>query len=276
MRAITSPLVSAVRRGFVGEVDALSALIKQLFGNGEQGAFYLPQPVVNGQQVLFQDAAGTIPVTADGDPVGLMRDISGNGKYATQTSSAARPVYRTDGILHWLESDGVDDHMSLPASLVEVDASQLMVLGVSMTINNGNPYLLGTSPLDQGLELLFFGSTARPRPAVVTQGDLVVASSDEALEDGELEVLRQQWDRSAGVMTLAQNGVQTVNTSGAAEDDLLSPGIDYQLFSADSGNPARCFKGRLTALCIVSGVVSAEDISELEMYVAQASGVTLP
>ncbi len=78
----------------MGEVDALSALIKQLFGNGEQGAFYLPQPVVNGQQVLFQDAAGTIPVTTDGDPVGLMKDLSGSGKDASQPSSASRPIFQ--------------------------------------------------------------------------------------------------------------------------------------------------------------------------------------
>lgn len=42
-----------------------------LFANGEQGAFYLPEP-----QNLYQDSAGTTPVTADGDPVGLMLDKS--------------------------------------------------------------------------------------------------------------------------------------------------------------------------------------------------------
>ncbi len=60
----------------MGEVDALSALIKQLFGNGEQGAFYLPQPVVNGQQVLFQDADGTTAAGAQGAQEGLRLDVS--------------------------------------------------------------------------------------------------------------------------------------------------------------------------------------------------------
>ena len=34
------------------------------------------------------------------------------GKHARQTLAAARPTYRTDGILHWLEFDGVDDALA--------------------------------------------------------------------------------------------------------------------------------------------------------------------
>lgn len=43
-----------------------------LFANGEQGAWYDPSDL----STLFKDAAGTIPVTASGDPVGLMLDKS--------------------------------------------------------------------------------------------------------------------------------------------------------------------------------------------------------
>lgn len=43
-----------------------------LFANGEQGAWYDPSDL----STLFQDAAGTTPVTADGDPVGLLLDKS--------------------------------------------------------------------------------------------------------------------------------------------------------------------------------------------------------
>lgn len=85
----------------------------QLFSEGQQGAWYDPSDLAT----LFQDAAGTIPVTSDGDPVGYVRDLSGNGNHATQSVSASRPIYRTDGTLHWLEFDGVDDALVTSQSL---------------------------------------------------------------------------------------------------------------------------------------------------------------
>jgi hypothetical protein len=73
-----------------------------LFPVGTIGAWYDPSDLTT----LFQDSAGTIPVTADGDPVGLMQDKSGNGYNATQTVSGSRPIYRTNGTLSWLEGNG--------------------------------------------------------------------------------------------------------------------------------------------------------------------------
>jgi len=66
---------------------------------------------------LFQDAAGTTPVTSDGDPVRLVLDKSGNGNNLTAPSDAARPVYKTDGTYHWLEFDGVDDELATSGPL---------------------------------------------------------------------------------------------------------------------------------------------------------------
>ena len=41
---------------------------------------------------MFQDAAGTIPVTAVEQPVGKMLDKSGNNWHATQSITASRPT----------------------------------------------------------------------------------------------------------------------------------------------------------------------------------------
>jgi hypothetical protein len=59
-----------------------------LFAAGEQGVWYDPSDM----STLFQDSAGTTPVTAVEQPVGRMLDKSGRGNHATQAADAARPV----------------------------------------------------------------------------------------------------------------------------------------------------------------------------------------
>ena len=59
-----------------------------LFAGGEQGAWYDPSDM----STLWQDSAGTTPVTASGQPVGLMLDKSGRGNHATQATAASRPT----------------------------------------------------------------------------------------------------------------------------------------------------------------------------------------
>jgi hypothetical protein len=60
-----------------------------LFAAGEQGAWYDPSDLTT----LFQDTAGTTPVTAPGNTVALINDKSGNGNHATQSILASRPTY---------------------------------------------------------------------------------------------------------------------------------------------------------------------------------------
>lgn len=70
-------------------------IIRQIFSHQEQGFAYDP----NDLTTLYQDAAGTIPVTAAGQPVGLMKDKSGRNNHAYQTVSASRPILKQTPIL---------------------------------------------------------------------------------------------------------------------------------------------------------------------------------
>ena len=63
-----------------------------LFTGGKQGVWYDPSDL----STLFQDVAGTVPVTTNDNPVGKILDKSGNNNHATQTVSAARPLYKTE------------------------------------------------------------------------------------------------------------------------------------------------------------------------------------
>ena len=69
---LTVPLTSIAKA--VGDVlrPTFNQLIKSLFANGEQGFAYDP----NDLSTMFQDAAGIVPVTGVGQPVGLVLDKS--------------------------------------------------------------------------------------------------------------------------------------------------------------------------------------------------------
>lgn len=68
--------------------NSLAAIIAALFGAGEQGAIWLPEP-----KYLYQDRAGTTPVTAPGQSVGRRMDVSGRSNYLVAINDAARGVY---------------------------------------------------------------------------------------------------------------------------------------------------------------------------------------
>ena len=67
----------------------LAQRIAYMFANSEQGAWYDPSDM----STMFQDSAGTTPVTAVEQPVGRMLDKSGRGNHATQATTTKRPVY---------------------------------------------------------------------------------------------------------------------------------------------------------------------------------------
>lgn len=105
-RSVGRPVSRSV---LAGQSTNLTQLIKALFANQEQGFAYDP----NDLTTLYQDAAGTIPVTSAGQTVGLMRDKSGRGNHAFQTISASRPILQRNATTgaYYLVFDGVDDFL---------------------------------------------------------------------------------------------------------------------------------------------------------------------
>lgn len=78
----------------------LAAYVRSLFAAGEQGVWYDPSDM----STLYQDSAGTTPVTAVGQPVGLMLDKS---RGLTTGSPLTTPNF-TDSA--WVKSAAVTSH----------------------------------------------------------------------------------------------------------------------------------------------------------------------
>ena len=104
--------------------------ITKLFANGEQGFFYDPSDL----STMFQDAAGTIPVTAAGQPIGLIRDKSGRNNHAYSTTSSRRPIFEQKPILG--ANFVTDSTLAEPSKWNTGVASGVSVSGNKLIFNN--------------------------------------------------------------------------------------------------------------------------------------------
>ena len=259
MSAITSAIKQSIRtsiRSSLGStVDELRALITSLFGNGEQGAFYIPQPVVNGAQALFQGSAGTVPVTSDGDPVGRELDQSGNGNHATQSVSGSRPVF--PGLVY----DGIDDFMSF--NNVELNGAMMIAAAVNYNASPGISMFLGSASVENKIGTTkgnWFARVAGSATALVGP----------AITTGTPQIVTIVRDAS-NIVTMRVNGVFVASNTQEGQGD-FNQTAGSNISSSPQAQPVR---GKLNGLIIVAGVVSLSNIEAVESYLAEQAGVTL-
>lgn len=134
----------------LGAGGSSDASISTLFANGEKGAWYDPSDFVT----MFQDSAGTIPVTDFNQPVGKILDKSGNGFHLTQSTATSKPILKKDASGNsFLEFDGADDFLTCAsfnmssrddlsifacsAKYAEASAGIIVELSDAMGLNNG-------------------------------------------------------------------------------------------------------------------------------------------
>jgi hypothetical protein len=111
LQSLLRPVLTPIMRGIFDPAQSVSAAWSPT-DLASLGAWFDPSDL----STMFQDAAGTTPVTAAGQPVGLILDKSGNGHHASQSTSTARPLFQIDGSgKHYLAFDGVDDYLSTAA-----------------------------------------------------------------------------------------------------------------------------------------------------------------
>lgn len=230
--------------GFGANPDAA---ILALFSGGKKGVWYDPSD----KSTLFQDVAGTVPVTKDGDPIGLMKDKSGNGYHATQSVSAARPLYRTDGALHWFDTDAIDDSLVIPMAL----GGKTFTLGLGYTPVDGDAFVLVNSIINSNYALVATKDN--------TSTGLSVSATINFIKTNGM--LRAPVNRGELHALLTSSNAMTSSITYVSD---WGDRYGYSSFSAKS---LRGFK-RTTAYIMVENLT---DTTELDKYLAKKSGVTL-
>ena len=258
----------------LGYTSNFNQQIQKLFANGEQGFAYDP----NDLTTLYQDVAGTIPVTASGQPVGLMKDKSGRNNHAYQTMAAKRPLLQRsaktgayylnfDGIDDSLQTSNIDftisDQMSLFVGICKIKESRpaaIVVLSAAMYQQNGTFGLL--SPFSNGGTNSFSarGSVAN-----------TVKFYDTVPVTPYFTVLAAKMCISTDLMQLRNSGI--VDKSSA---DLGVGNIgNHPLFIGNMGNVSYFFGGQVYSLIGVSRLATDNETLVLEKVIAKQVGVTL-
>jgi hypothetical protein len=166
---------------------------------------------------MFQDSAGSTPVTAVEQPIGRINDKSGNGWHATQGTAAARPIYRVDGSGRgYAAFDGTDDSLATgtitPGAVNKAqvfagvrklsDAAIGMVVETSNTTDSNDGTFFLTAPRTNAANLGF-----RSKGTVLAD-----AQSASAFAAPRTDVLTGIGDISGDVSRLRVNGVQAAET----------------------------------------------------------------
>lgn len=243
-----------------------------LFAAGEQGAWYDPSDL----STLFQDSAGTTPVTAVDQPVGLMRDKSGRGNHASQTGETSRPLLQQDASgRYYLLFDGSND--SLATTSIDFSATDKMSvftgirklsdaatgMAVELSTNTDSAPNEGsfwiTAPHGAGSTYLF-ASRGTVRQATPAPTGFVSPITN---------VLTAIGDISGDLARLRINGTQVAETLGDQ-----GPGNygNHPLYIGARGGSLLPFNGRLYSLIVRGAASSAAQVAAAEAWVNAKTG----
>lgn len=258
-----------------GASKTLNQLIKSLFANNEQGFAYDP----NDLTTMFQDAGGTIPVTAAGQAVGLMKDKSGRNNHAFQTVSASRPILQRDTNTgaYYLAFDGVDDSLvtnsidftatdkvGLFAGLSKLGSSMGAVVGLGSSANANN----GTFEL---LTDITANSLTLRKRGVGTPAPFTDAVAT-ALPSPIKAVLSSSIDFSTPFVPLRVNGKTTIST---ANSGVIAASVSAPIYIGRRGGATLPFNGHLYSLIGIGRLTTTAETLALEKSITKNVGVTL-
>lgn len=197
------------------QASLFNRVLAELFGAGEAG-IYMPsvhESFLRGD--LFQDAAGTTPVTAAGQSVGLALDRSGNGNHASQPTAASRPtLQQDDNGMYVLRFDGVDDFMETPSIDFTSTDKMTVLAGVYKASDAQVNMLLELGPnvnVTDGTVALYTPTTANALNASFrARGVSATSATNRVVPADAKYVLVGEADFTGDVVSLRANTVQTL------------------------------------------------------------------
>ena len=271
-RSVGRPVARSV---LAGQLNTLASIIKSLFSLGEQGFYYDP----NDLTTMWQDAAGTIPVTAAGQLVGLMKDKSGRNNHAFQTNSASRPILRKNAVTgaYYLEFDGADDSFQTGTIDFTTTSEITVIAAVRKLGDSSTAVLLETSTKASTNAGSFF--FAEPNTINIGNTSIHVRGAVNGLNLDSNSVPAStsyiKTVQSSLVSSIARmriNSVLVVNDTRDAGGGAFG---NYPLYVGRRANSNLPFSGHVYGIIGVGKLVTDNETVAIEKELAKRAGATL-
>ena len=263
---ILDSVFSRVFRSVIGDVDWLP---NSLFAQAEPGAWYDPSDLTT----LFQDSAGTTPVTAAGQSVGRMLDKSGRGNHATQATLAQRPTYQIDSTGRpYLSFDGVDDGMVTGTITPGTNKVQVFsgVRKLSDALRGVVAEMSATIAGNAGVFTLITSSSSGPNYTFSSKGTVQTDNVGSTYTAPITNVVSALGDISGPSSLVRVNGSQVgsvLTTQGTGNY------LAYPLYIGRRGGSSLPFNGRIYSLIVRFGApLTIGQITSTENYVNSKTG----
>ena len=222
---------------------------------------------------LFQDAAGTVPVTAPGQPVGLILDKSGNGFHAVQSvNDNFRPTFLVDGNGRgFVRIDGIDDYMLISSRLnLPVNPALTIIAGLVPSALTRTVHRIVNIGRGSGMLAVAFGSDGWSWRH--SNGNHVFQPSPVGVP--AVATFARSAGSTYGQSKMRLNGVEQATARSANSSNVpVSSDNKTYLFVGDNGvdhAPADLFE-----LLVFGRELSPAETSSAESHVGQKMGIAL-
>jgi hypothetical protein len=255
--------------GLIAGFDGFSPL--SLFAAGEQGYWLDPSDF----STMFQDAAGTTPVTAVGQSVRLMLDKSGRGNTFTQANVANAPLLQQDTSgRYFLLFDGSDDWLQSAATINPGAVDKVQVFaGVRKLSDAATGAVLESSSnpnSNNGVIDIQAPSGAAANYRFGSRGTVGQGATSAGFPAPSTNVLTGLGDISGDSVILRVNGTQAASSTA---DQGTGNYLTYTHFIGRRAGTALPFNGRLYQMITRFGAnLTADQIAATETFVNQRTG----
>jgi hypothetical protein len=241
-----------------------------LFAAGEPGAWYDP----GDWSTLFQDTAGTVPVTATGQTVARINDKSGRGNHRTQATAAQRPALQVDASgRYYLLYDGVDDMMTASIDMSTTDAL-MTVSGLRKTLDNIAQIFFEASAGYASTGVYALNAPAGSTPTVTGRSKGTGTTADALYTNAAVAapvtfVALHEADISLDRSILRVNGAQVATS---ATDQGAGNYGNHTVYFGKRSTGSNPFNGREYGIIILGRAPTAAEITSAEAWMNSRTG----